>query len=115
VLLDPELDDESRLPTLFEAVPKDRLAAALADRERIRPTGRRFPHRPARRPLLPAAPVRPPMVGGAQLLLAPGPRRAAGGHRGAAGAEPHRPTEGALGCPVELRAQCLVAVRPLRG
>jgi len=35
VLLDPDLDDGTRLPTLFEVVPKDRLAAALADCERI--------------------------------------------------------------------------------
>jgi hypothetical protein len=35
VLLDPDLDDQSRLGALFEAVPKDRLAAALADCDRI--------------------------------------------------------------------------------
>jgi TnpA family transposase len=35
VLLDTDLDDESRLQALFEAVPKDRLAAALADCDRI--------------------------------------------------------------------------------
>lgn len=40
VLLDPDLGDEDRLSTLFEAVPKDRLAAALADCDRIaRPPG----------------------------------------------------------------------------
>ena len=39
MLLDPDLDDGSRLSTLFTRVPKDRLAAALADCERIvRPT-----------------------------------------------------------------------------
>lgn len=35
VLLDPDLDDGRRLATLFEAVPKDRLAAALAECDRI--------------------------------------------------------------------------------
>lgn len=35
VLLDPDLDDANRLPVLFETVPKDRLAAALADCDRI--------------------------------------------------------------------------------
>jgi TnpA family transposase len=35
VLLDPDLDDQRRLQALFEAVPKDRLAAALADCDRI--------------------------------------------------------------------------------
>ncbi len=35
VLLDPDLDDGSRLSTLFTSVPRDRLAAALADCERI--------------------------------------------------------------------------------
>ncbi len=35
VLLDPDLEDENRLVTLFKAVPKDRLAAALVDCERI--------------------------------------------------------------------------------
>jgi hypothetical protein len=35
VLLDPDLDDDNRLAALFAAVPKDRLAAALADCERI--------------------------------------------------------------------------------
>jgi TnpA family transposase len=35
VLLEPDLDDESRLGALFEAVPKDRLAAALAECDRI--------------------------------------------------------------------------------
>ncbi len=35
LLLDPDLPDEERLGALFDAVPKDRLAAALADCERI--------------------------------------------------------------------------------
>ena len=35
LLLDPGLADEERLGALFDAVPKDRLAAALADCERI--------------------------------------------------------------------------------
>ena len=35
VLLDPDLTDADRLAILFEAVPKDRLAAALVDCERI--------------------------------------------------------------------------------
>ena len=35
LLLDPGLPDEERLGALFDAVPKDRLAAALADCERI--------------------------------------------------------------------------------
>jgi hypothetical protein len=35
VLLDPDLDDDSRLEAVFEAVPKDRLVAALVDCERI--------------------------------------------------------------------------------
>jgi len=35
VLLDPDLDDDARMVAVFEAVPKDRLAAALADCERI--------------------------------------------------------------------------------
>jgi Domain of unknown function (DUF4158) len=40
LLLDPGLPDEERLGALFDAVPKDRLAAALADCERIaRPAG----------------------------------------------------------------------------
>lgn len=40
VLLDPDLDDEGRLRILFEMVPKDRLAHALAECERIaRPVG----------------------------------------------------------------------------
>lgn len=39
VLLDPDLDDGARLSTLFTRFPRDRLAAALADCERIaRPT-----------------------------------------------------------------------------
>ena len=40
LLLDPGLPDEERLGALFDAVPRDRLAAALADCERIaRPAG----------------------------------------------------------------------------
>lgn len=35
ILLDPDLADADRLAILFEAVPKDRLAAALVDCERI--------------------------------------------------------------------------------
>ena len=35
VLLNPDLDDDARVAAVFEAVPKDRLAAALADCERI--------------------------------------------------------------------------------
>lgn len=37
VLLDPDLDDDSRLGAVFEAVPKDRLVAPLVDCERIAP------------------------------------------------------------------------------
>jgi len=48
VLLDPDLDDDARVAAVLEAVPKDRLAAALADCERIaRPADARS--RPTRR------------------------------------------------------------------
>jgi len=39
VLLDPDLDDDARVAAVFEAVPKDRLAAAL-------PTASGSPGRP---------------------------------------------------------------------
>ena len=39
VLLDPDLDDDARMAAVFEAVPKDRLAAALADLRTHRPAG----------------------------------------------------------------------------
>ncbi len=39
VLLDPDLDDDARVAAVFEAVPKDRLAAALADCERMEKRG----------------------------------------------------------------------------
>ncbi len=35
VLLDPDLDHDARVAVVFEAVPKDRLVAALVDCERI--------------------------------------------------------------------------------
>src|SRR5713226_4404172 len=38
VLLDPDLADDERLAAVFAAVPKDRLAHALAECERIAPT-----------------------------------------------------------------------------